>query len=50
MKTKKTKSDWFDSHVIITGPSLSAKDKRFIKDTLRKKCAEPIAKLAKQSA
>jgi hypothetical protein len=49
MKTKK-KTDWFDSHVIIAGPGLSGKDKEFIKDTIKKKCAKPIAKLDKDAA
>ena len=43
----KPKNDWFDSHLIITGPGLSAEDRQFIKDTIRKKCAKPIAKLKK---
>ena len=44
-KTKK--KDWFDSHVIIEGIGLSKKDKEFVKDTIKKKCAKPIAKLKK---
>ena len=41
------KKDWFDSHLIVTGLGLSKKDEKFIKDTIKKQCAKPIAKLGK---
>ena len=44
-KTKTKKDNWFDSHVVIMGVGFSEKDKEFIKQTIIKKCAAPIAKL-----
>lgn len=45
MKSKE--KDWFDSHLIVTGIGLSKKDEEFIKDSIKKECAKPIAKLGK---
>ena len=42
---KNNKDNWFDSHIIIEGDSLSEKDKQSIKETIIKKCTTPIAKL-----
>jgi hypothetical protein len=47
-KIKTKKDNWFDSHVVIMGVGFSEKDKEFIKQTIIKKCAAPIAKLGEK--
>jgi len=42
---KNKKDNWFDSHMIIMGDSLSEKDREFIKDSIIKKCTTPVTKL-----
>jgi len=45
MKSKK--DNWFDSHIVIMGDSLTEKDKKAIKESIVKKCTTPVTKLGR---
>ncbi len=44
---KPKKDNWFDSHIVIMGDSLTEKDKKAIKDSIVKKCTTPVTKLGR---